>query len=134
MRINKSVFRYIEHELYSYHQTKLELERYRDEILEGAHFPEVNVKTGPGDLTLNKVVRLTSSVFVIHAEKTINAIENGLSKLEGKHRELYKLKYHNGLPWQEVALEMDISDRTYFRLRRDLVTIVGQELGLLNIE
>jgi len=54
--------------------------------------------------------------------------------LGDRHKELFKHKYQKGLPWQEVALEMDISDRTYFRLRRELVMTVGQQLGLLNIE
>jgi len=30
MRVNKSVFRYIEHELYNYEETKKELARYRE--------------------------------------------------------------------------------------------------------
>ena len=34
MRIDKSIFRYIEHELYNYDETKKELQRYREEILE----------------------------------------------------------------------------------------------------
>ena len=134
MRIDKSVFRYIEHELYQYDNTKKELELYREEILEGTHFPEVSVKSDPGDSTANKVMRLTSSAFVIQAERVTNAVDKALAVLGDKHRELFRHRYQKGLPWQEVALEMDISDRTYFRLRRDLVTVVGQQLGVLNIE
>lgn len=134
MKIDKSVFRYIEHELYNYDETKRELARYREDILEGTHFPEVSVRSDPGDSTASKVIKLTSSAFVIHAEKVIGAIEKGLGVLADRHRELFKHKYQRGLPWQEVVLEMDISDRTYFRLRRELVMTVGQQLGLLNIE
>ena len=134
MKIDKSIFRYIEHELYSYDETKRELARYREDVLEGTHFPEVSVKTSPGDSTAAKAIKLTSSAFVIHAEKVINAVDKSLTMLGDRHRELFKHKYQKGLPWQEVALEMNISDRTYFRLRRDLVTAVGQQLGVLNIE
>lgn len=134
MKIDKSIFRYIEHELYSYDETKRELARYREDVLEGTHFPEVSVRSDPGDSTASKVIKLTSSAFVMHAEKVINAVDKSLAILGDKHRELFKYKYQKGLPWQEVALEMDISDRTYFRLRRELVATVGQQLGLLNIK
>ncbi len=134
MRIDKSIFRYIEHELYNYDETKRELARYREDVLEGTHFPEVSVRSNPGDSTANKVIRLTSTTFVIQAERVINAVDKALAILGDRHRELFKHKYQKGLPWQEVCLEMDISDRTYFRWRRELVMTVGQQLGLLNIE
>lgn len=134
MKIDKSIFRYIEHELYNYDETKKELQRYREEILESTHFAEVPAYTGPGDPTGNKAVKLASSAFVIHAEKIIKAIDRSLAILGDRHKELFYYKYQKGLPWQEVALEMNISDRTYFRLRRELVMTVGQQLGLLNIE
>ena len=134
MRIDKSIFRYIEHELYSYDETKRELARYREDVLEGTHFPEVSVRSNPGNPTAQKAIKLTSSVFVVQAEKVISAIDRSLNILGDRHKELFKYKYQKGLPWQEVCLEMNISDRTYFRWRRELVMTVGQQLGLLNIE
>ena len=134
MKIDKSIFRYIEHELYNYDETKRELARYREEILEGTPFQEVSVQTNPGNPTAQKAIKLTSSAFVVQAEKVISAIDRSLAILGDKYMELFEYKYQKGLPWQEVALEMDISDRTYFRLRRELVMTVGQQLGLLNIE
>ena len=134
MRIDKSIFRYIEHELYNYDETKRELARYREDVLEGTHFTEVSVRSNPGNPTAQKAIKLTSSAFVVQAEKVISAIDRSLNILGDRHKELFKYKYQKGLPWQEVVLEMDISDRTYFRLRRELVMTVGQQLGLLNIE
>lgn len=134
MRINKSVFRYIEHELYNYEETKKELQRYREEVLEGTPFQEVSVQTNPGNPTAQKAIKLTSSAFVVQAEKVIGAIDRSLAILGDKYMELFEYKYQKGLHWQEVCLEMDISDRTYFRWRRELVMTVGQQLGLLNIE
>lgn len=134
MKIDKSIFRYIEHELYSYDETKRELARYREDVLEGTHFPEVSVRSNPGNPTAQKAIKLTSSAFVVQAEKVISAIDRSLNILGDRHKELFKYKYQKGLPWQEVVLEMDISDRTYFRWRRELVAMVGQQLGLLNIE
>ena len=134
MRINKSVFRYIEHELYNYEQTKKDLQLYREQILESSPSPEVAVQSGPGDSTAMKAIKLVSSAFVVQSERVINAIDRALAILTEKHRKLFDLKYQDCLPWQEILVEMNISDRTYFRLRRELVATVGQQLGILNIE
>ena len=133
MRINKSVFRYIEFELYNYQETKRELARYKEEILESTNIPEVNVQTMPGNVTESKAIKITSSPFVMRAEKTIKAIDKALAILGEQHWRIFKLKYCDCMPWQEVVINMDISDRQYFKLRRELVIAVGQNLGLLNI-
>ena len=134
MRINKSIFRYIEHELYNYEQTKKDLALYREQILEGTASPEVAVQSSPGDVTANKAVKLTSSAFVVQAERVINAIDRSLAILGDRHKELFKLKYQMGITWPNITIDMGISDRTYYRLRRELVITVGQQLGLINVE
>lgn len=134
MRINKSIFRYIEHELYNYEQTKRDLQLYREQVLEGTSTPEVSVQSSPGDVTANKAVKLTSSAFVMQAERIINAIDKSLDVLGDKHKELFTLKYQMGISWPNIVIDMDISDRTYYRLRRELVIMVGQQLGLINVE
>ena len=134
MRIHKSIFRYIEHELYNYEQTKKDLQLYREQVLEGTVSPEVSVQNSPGDVTANKVIKLTSSAFVVQAERVIQAIDKALSILGDKHNELFKLKYQMGVSWPQITIDMGISDRTYYRLRRELVITVGQHLGLINVE
>lgn len=134
MRIERRVFRYVEYELYNYDNTKKELQRYREAILEGSPGQqEIKVQTGTGDPTAKKAIQLVSSAFIARAEQTIQAIEKSLAMLSEGHRKLFKLKYQECLPWQEVAIELEVSDRTYFRMRRELVTTVAQQLGLINI-
>lgn len=134
MRINKSIFRYIEHELYNYEQTKKDLQLYREQILEGTAKPEVSVQSSPGDVTQSKAIKLTSSTFVVQAERTISAIDRALDMLGDRHKELFRLKYQLGVSWPNITIDMGISDRTYYRLRRELVITVGQHLGLINVE
>ncbi len=134
MRINKSIFRYIEHELYNYNQTKKDLALYREQIIDGTPLSEVSVQTGPGDVTANKAIKLTSSAFVVQAERNISAIDRSLELLGGRHKELFKLKYQMGVSWPNITIDMGISDRTYYRIRRELVVVVGQQLGLINVE
>jgi len=134
MRIERRVFRYVEYELYNYDITKKELERCREEILESSPAPpEVNVQSDLGDPTAKKAEKLLSTTYIARAEQTVNAIEKSLDMLTDVHRRLFKLKYRDCLPWQEVAIELEISDRTFFRTRRELVAMVAQQLGLINI-
>ncbi|MCM8900599.1 hypothetical protein KVG29_05070 [Caldicoprobacter algeriensis] len=135
MRIAQRVFRYVEHELYNYDNTKQMLEQYKESILESSPgLQEVAVQSGPGDPTAKKALQLVSSAFIAHAEQTIQAIERSLAMLTEDHRKLFKLKYQDCLPWQEVMIELGVSERTYFRMRRELVITVAQQLGLINIE
>lgn len=133
MKIHKSIFRYIEYELYNYEDIKKELNSYKEEITESTATPETHVKGGISNITENKAIKLTTSVFIVRAERTIKAIEKALGLLEEKHRDLFKLKYIEILPWQVICMELDISDRSYFRLRREVVITVGQQMGLLNL-
>ena len=134
MRIERSVFKYIEHELYNYKGTKKELELYREQIIEGTSKPEVAVQSGLGDVTASKAIKLISSTFVLNSEKTINAIEKSIEMLGDKYKKLFELRYVNCIPEREIILEINISRRTYFRMRRELVMVIGQKLGLINIE
>lgn len=135
MRIEQRVFKYVEHELYNYDNTKKMLQQYREAILESSPGQqEIKVQTGTGDPTAKKAILLVSSAFIIRAEQTIQAIERSLAMLSEEHRKLFKLKYQDCLPWQEVMIELGVSERTYFRMRRELVITVAQQLGLINIE
>lgn len=131
MRVDKSVFKYIEYELYAYEQTKKEVESYKEYIIEGTPTMDVRGGSGISDSTASKSIKLLSSAFLLKTERTIKAIDKSLEMLGEKHKKLFELKYLDCLPWREVYLEMNISDRTYFRLRRELVIIVGMQLGLI---
>lgn len=134
MRVEKSVFRYIEHEMYCYIETKKDIESWRDIIINGTSVQEIGSRSGISDPTVNKSMKLLSSPFMVKAERTIRAIDKSLDILGDRHKVLFKLRYLEGRPWKEVYLEMNISDRSYFRLRRELVIAVGLNLGLLKGE
>lgn len=133
MKVSKAVFGYIEYEMYSYKETKKEIGLYKEQIIESRPSSEVSVQSQLADTTASKGIKLMSSPFVLKAEKTVNAIDKSLNLLGAKHKELFELKYINGLPLNEVYLEMNISKRSYYRIRRELVTAVGQQLGLINV-
>jgi len=64
----------------------------------------------------------------------VRAVDRALEMLTTSHRELFNLKYKDCEQWPDITIYMGISDRTYYRMRRELVITVGQQLGLINIE
>lgn len=48
MRLSSAVWRYIEHELFNYEHTKLELQALKDEIIDGAIHRGEGAGTGEG--------------------------------------------------------------------------------------
>lgn len=133
MRINKAVFRYIEFELYNYEQTKKDLELEMERILESSPCQEVAVQSSVGDSTANKAIKLTTSANIIKNERVINSIDKAISILGDKHAKLFELKYIDCRPPKEVWLLLGVSDMTYYRYRRELIAMVGQIMGLVNV-
>lgn len=134
MKINKSIFRYVEHELYSYEQTKKELELYKESLIESTPKSEVPVMSALSDTTAVKAINLAESTFILKLERVINAIKKCLGMLGDNHRELFRLKYIKGLTMKEIYIEMNLSKASYYRIRREIVIAVAQQLGLLRME
>lgn len=134
LRIPPAVFRYIEHELYNQDEIRQELQRIKADIIEGSSaVNHSGGRTGPGDPTGSKVVKLVSSPSILAMERSTRAVDKALQMLNEDHRMLYELKYRQRLSWQEVCDAMPCSERTYFRLRSKLVLTVGANLGVINM-
>lgn len=131
-RIEKANFRAIEAELYGYSDTKQELEHLEDEILEGSAFQEVAVQTGNGDLTANKAIKLASSKELLEIRRRINAIDKALSILQQDTLKLrlLQMKYFERR-YSDIGImnELHISDRTFYRWRKEIIQLVGSYLG-----
>ena len=132
MKLPRAVFRYIEHELYNYDITLAEIKNIRQGIIEAMPpLKETVPNTGyVSDPTGRKAIQLFTNTALVRMARTITAIDKALSRLSDNHRALFNLKYRQGLPWQKVCDEIPVSERTYFRLRRELVYMVAVEMGL----
>ncbi len=134
MTVPRAVFRYIEHELYNYKETKKEIQELREDIQEGMSVPLKEAVPGRGyisDPTSRKAMKLLTSKALKKMVGNVTAIDRALNRLNDDHRQLFVLKYQHALHWKKVCSEMPVSDRTYFRLRRELVLMVAAEMGLL---
>lgn len=131
MKLARAVFKYVEHELYNYDYTKESLKELKEDIINEIPYKEVVPGAGyVSDPTGKKAVKLVTSKALSRMAKVVMAIDRALSRLSDDHRQLFELKYRQCLPWQRVCDEMPTSERTYFRLRRELVVMVAVELGL----
>jgi len=131
VKLSRAVFRYIEHELYNYDQTLAEIEFIRDDIIEAPPLKEAVPSTGfISDPTGRKAAQLVTNTALARMARTVKAIDKALARLTDNHRALFDLKYRQYLSWQQVCQELPVSERTYFRIRRELVQMVATELGL----
>ena len=137
MRIPKPIYRYLEFELYNYDKTKTDVAEMREDIFvgnSGGSQGELGTTVISGtmsDTTGKKVERLLTNKGIAQGTRTVNAIERALARLSDNHRAVFQLKYREARPWQEVCDEIPISQSTYFLLRKELIWLVGLELGVI---
>lgn len=136
VKIDRAVFRYIEHELYSYNKTIWEMEQLRGDIIEEPSLRENVSGTSSyvSDPTARKATRLVTNTTLVRMVRVVSAIDKALSKLSDTHQMLFYMKYQQDLPWRVVCESIPVSERSYFRIRRELVAMVAVELGLADID
>lgn len=128
-KIPCAVFRYIEYELYNLEFHKEEIRRIKEEILLKSPERFQTGKAGVSDQTGNKAVRMVSDMRIFHLERNIQAVEASLRRQIFK--EIYEWKYRRCCPWQEVCERMNVSEATYYRIRRALIADIGRRIGVL---
>lgn len=130
-KIPCAVFRWIEYELYNLEWHKEELRRLKEEIL--LKSPDRLSGSGKAnaisDQTGQKAVKLTSDMRIINLERKISAVETSLKRQ--MFSEIYEYKYRRCLPWQEVIMEMNVSESTFKRIRAALIKDIAIRLGEL---
>jgi RinA family phage transcriptional activator len=132
-QIERSNFKMIEAELYCYKESKRELNLIREQIIEGSSYQEVAVQSGTtGDTTGNKGIKLATSRELLEVEKRINAIDSSLEilKVDRDKLKLLEMKYFERR-FTDIGIqnELCISARTFYRWRREIVQLVGSQLG-----
>ena len=134
MNIKRANFKMIEAELYCYEESKRQLELLREEIIESTPTQEVNVKTGPGDPTQTKAIKLVNSREIIEMERRLKAIDKAIEILktsnEPRKYELLHMKYFERRYTDVgICMELGISERTFYRWRREIIELIANFLG-----
>jgi RinA family phage transcriptional activator len=134
VKIPRDIFRYVEHELYNFDNTKEEIQAMREDIFYSSPAPGVTPLTSTNsisDTTGKKAVSLVSSRAISHMARIVNSIEGAFSRLNEDHLLVFELKYQQRYSWQRVCDEIPMTRTTFFRVRRELIFMVAYELGLV---
>lgn len=69
-----------------------------------------------------------------HYERVLNKLDRVYNTLLAAHREIWEERYVLGRKDIAVALDMGVSERSYYRLKRQLIARVADALGLHKIK
>lgn len=129
----RKTFQHIEQELYSYHQTKKEIEQLRQDIIHSSpkmvEGPRGNSVGSPVE---SKVTRLLTSKRIEYLQDVIVAIDDVYAKLPHDKQQLIHLKYWRRpqlLTWEGIAMECNISRPTAFRWRDEVIKAIAERMG-----
>ncbi|MFT9498264.1 hypothetical protein [Anaerosolibacter sp.] len=133
MRIPREIYNYINFELLHYEEYKKQLEFERERILESS--PAIDGQprgTEISNSAQQKAIKLTDSMTIMYLERTIRSIDKALISLTNTHKELFDKWYIKGRKdLYSMCDELGISDRTFYRYRKEIIMLTGKELGLL---
>ena len=130
-------FRLIESELRMYHQTKAQLERLREDIIQSADYsndiPRVDGGGSNSDPTASKTVKLMTSAEILELTRRIGRLNFTIEETRARdpHRlELIRLKYWEpGLSDTAIWMRLNVDRDTFYRWRREFVWLVAEKLG-----
>lgn len=133
MKIEKSVYRYIEYELYHYEQYKKEIQIERNGIIEGSPSFDGQPKgNNVGNPTENKGIELLTSKGLRGMENVVAAVEVMKKRLTETHYKLFMACYvQERKDRYSLCDELGISEATFTRYKRQVIEFVGLELGVI---
>lgn len=131
-------YRYVEGQLYAYHQLKKEAQNERERIIESGALLEivslgVRVQSNNTyDSTQAKGIELVDNKWLTRIEDDLRAIDRVLETLDPVGKRLVQLTY-----WDRrytphgIAEQLHISRRTYFRAKDAIVKAMAYQMGMV---
>lgn len=133
--MKKGTFQHIESELYGYHDTLKDIENRRQAIMYDSA-PEENSGGGRGSMVSSPTERiatlLVSDRQLQELDRIASAIEHVYNICDKDRKRLIQLKYWTRPQtknWTGIAMDLNVSRRTAFRWRDEIVQAVGEQLG-----
>lgn len=136
--MRRDTFRYIESEVYSYHDTLKEIKLVEYELLNDSKTAYDDVQSGRTsvrtitDSTAKKATALIDNRRLTRMRDKTGAIQEAYENMIPEKRELIRLYYWEKpgeLTWEGVAKELNIGRRTAIRWRKTFIHEVGRRLG-----
>lgn len=132
-KMKPSTFKHIEAELASFHDTKKEIEKRREEIMNPTMTEELvgGRSNEPSDPTGRIATRLVMDKRLGELERIESAISSVYDKLADKPKQLVHLNYwtRQKKTWEGMAMELEVGRATLFRWRNEIIKAIGENLG-----
>lgn len=138
-KIKPATFRHIEAELYNHGETKQEIQRRREEIMNPfEEDPEqINIVKGansvrePGRPTERMATRLLRDRKLRNLEEIVSAIDSAYKQVSDDHRLVVREGYWNrrGRTWGQVADSCYMHRNTVRKHRNEFVMLVAAKVG-----
>ncbi|WP_446662969.1 transcriptional regulator [Geobacillus sp. CCR] len=136
-KLHKGIVRYVEHNLYHYHDYVREIRRLRNDILYGVKITtDENVGGGRGNLPSSPTERMTIELLTHRRldtlERVTGAIKTVYESLPEEKKKLVRLKYWTRpqkYTWDGIAEQLHVSRITCLRWRDEIVYAIAEMLG-----
>ncbi len=136
-KLHKNVVRYVEHNLYHYHEYIREIQRLRNDILYGVKITtDENVGGGrsnlPSSPTERRTIELLTHRRLDTLERVTSAIKTVYEALPEEKKKLVRLKYWTRpqkYTWDGIAEQLHVSRITCLRWRDEIVYAIAELLG-----
>ncbi|WJQ02875.1 transcriptional regulator [Geobacillus stearothermophilus] len=136
VKLPKNIVRYVEHNLYYYHEYLRDIERLRKDILYGRDNNDENIGGGRGNLpsspTERAAIELVTHRRLEKLERVTHAIKTVYEALPDEKRKLVKLKYWTRpqrYTWDGIAEQLCVTRITCLRWRNEIVYAIAELLG-----
>ena len=135
--IRNASLRLIEAEIRNYHQTVKDLRELEEAVAYPAaigDFSDRVPSAGPNDPTPARAHRMMTSAQLLEIRRRVEAIGQMLRVLKASPEpgryELIRLAYWDGrYTVRGICDQLSISERTYYRWRREALQLVAERLG-----
>ena len=133
--LTNATIRYLENELRHYHKNRKDLAAMYEDIEESSPSPPDGMPRGNGasNPTESKAIRIMSTRAIIYLERRLNAIETVLKRYN-ENSEVAKMVQMMYFDQTHTAFgvmgTLHISQKTFYRRRRELMEDLANEIGL----
>lgn len=137
-RLDKSIYNYIEYELYNYNNSKKELKMDEEDAIYGVNEFDLNAgiraKYKKSNKVENSAIKILSTKKITKLTATIKAIDNALNTLEKIYNEFFCKYYLDRYGKLKICEKLGLSERSFYNYKNKIVWTVAREMGFMDYE
>jgi len=134
VELPKYVYNFIEEEIKNHKKNKKLLVDLKEDVANSTlgNMDYDNMPKGSGGFyssTEEATMDIISSRSIMRIQRNIMSVEEAKKELSEEKKEFLRLKYYECKSWQQITMQMNISQRTFYRWRDEIVHTVAEKMG-----